>query len=48
MGGLEMVDAVLARDPVEQVLELAESMKRGQQYEIEALRQIQTRLRTPR
>ncbi|RSM36826.1 DUF305 domain-containing protein [Actinoplanes sp. ATCC 53533] len=48
IGGLEMVDAVLARDPVEQVLELAESMKRGQQYEIEALRQIQTRLRTPR
>lgn len=44
-GGIQMVDAVLRLDPDDQVRELAESMKRGQQSEINALNDLKARLR---
>lgn len=43
-GGIEMVDAALRMDPDEQVRELAESIKSGQQNEIDALTKIKTRI----
>jgi uncharacterized protein (DUF305 family) len=43
-GGLQMVDAVLARDPDPLVRDLATSMKRGQQSEIATLEQIKADL----
>ena len=43
-GGIQMVDAVLRLDPDAQVRELAESMKLGQQSEINALNDIKARL----
>jgi uncharacterized protein (DUF305 family) len=43
-GGVSMVEAVLRADPDTQVRELAESMKRGQTSEIEALTALRSRL----
>ncbi|MBO3736571.1 DUF305 domain-containing protein [Actinoplanes sp. NEAU-H7] len=43
-GGIQMVDAVLARGPDPLVRDLATSMKRGQQSEITALEQIKADL----
>ncbi|GAA0793583.1 DUF305 domain-containing protein [Spirilliplanes yamanashiensis] len=43
-GGIEMVDAVLRTDPEDEVRELAEAIKVGQQSEINALTQLKSRL----
>lgn len=44
-GGIVMADAVLRLDPDDQVRELAESIKRSQRSEIDALNQLKARLR---
>ncbi|MFI7023925.1 DUF305 domain-containing protein [Micromonospora sp. NPDC049900] len=45
LGGIAMVDAVLAADPVPEVRDLAASMRAGQQNEINTLRLLRERLR---
>ena len=46
-GGIEMIDAVLAVGPADEVRELADAMKVGQQSEIDALTAIRSALPRP-